>query len=77
MATISPQQARELQKAIGPKYGYLVRLRERMEKAVMTNDPLFKVVSAAEEAMQRLSVLMHYRGCEHGVGLPPPPNLSK
>jgi hypothetical protein len=39
----------------------------------MNNDPLFQVVSAAEEAMQRLSVTMHYRSCEHGVGFPSNP----
>jgi hypothetical protein len=59
---------RELSKAVGPKYGYLVRLRRRMELAHMTLDPLYKVVSQAEDAMQTLSVLLHYRSCEHGVG---------
>jgi hypothetical protein len=64
-------QAKRISAAIGPGFGYLVRLRTRMEKVGFpSNDPLFKLVVNAEDAMHRLTVAMHYEGCKSGVGRP-------
>jgi hypothetical protein len=62
-------QAKRIGAAIGPGFSYLVRLRARMEKVGFpSNDPIFKLVVKAEDAMHRLTVAMHYESCESGVG---------
>jgi hypothetical protein len=62
-------QAKRISNALTPGFGYLVRLRARMEKVGFpSNDPLFRLVLNAEDAMHRLTVAMHYEGCKSGVG---------
>ena len=71
MATLTRELAEALGRAIRPKLGYLVRLRERMDRAAFSHDPLYPLVRSAEEALHRLSVALHYRSREHGTGQPP------
>jgi hypothetical protein len=53
--------------------GYRHRLRRRMEQTFERKDPLFRLVCQAHDAMHNLSVSLHYRSCEGGVGPPPEP----
>jgi hypothetical protein len=53
--------------------GDLYRLRRRMEQTLDPNDPLFLLVCQAYDVLHSLSVHLHYRSCEGGVGPPPEP----
>ena len=49
--------------------GYLVRLRQRMEKVgFLPGDPLYRLVREAEDKVHHLSVELHYRSCGGRVG---------
>jgi hypothetical protein len=61
-----------LQKAVAPMLAYLCKLRERMQRVgFLPQDPLYQVVERAYDAVQSLSVKLHYLGCDHGTGNPP------
>jgi hypothetical protein len=67
MDTLTPKQVRDLADAIHTRYGYLHRVRERMHRMGFTpDDELLPLVSAAEDALQRLWVFLHYRACNDG-----------
>ena len=61
-------QIERIHQTIGPALGYLYRLRRRTEQTLNPKDPLFLLVCQAYDAMHRLSVDLHYRLCEKGVG---------
>ena len=64
-------QAEQINKALFPLANYLVRLRSRMEKVgFLPDDPVFMLVSKAQDAVQHLRVTLHYRSCKSGVGMP-------
>jgi hypothetical protein len=66
---IRKDQAATLCRGIHPGLRYLARLRSRMEQAgFLPDDPLFRLVSKAYDAVHALSVHMHYRSCKSGVG---------
>ena len=68
--TMTRDQAKAISETIRKQLGYLHRLRERMVAVGFPpEDLLFKKVEAAYDAMHRLSVELHYIGCE-GVGRP-------
>lgn len=69
MAHVTQAEARVLTEAVRQRARYVVQLRERLEKTGRKDDPLYPVVKAAAEAMHRLWVQLHYRGC--GVDRPP------
>ncbi len=68
---LEPWQAGRIHEALFPGVNYLLRLRDRMGKVAMPNDPLLEMVREAYEATWRLYVEMHYRSCESGVGRKP------
>jgi hypothetical protein len=49
-------QIERIHRTIGPALGYLYRLRQRMEQTLDSNDPLFRLVCQAYDAMHWLSV---------------------
>jgi hypothetical protein len=56
-------------KSVGPMLGYLVRLRQRMDKVgFVPGDALYRLVRDAEDKLHHLSVELHYRSCGGGVG---------
>jgi hypothetical protein len=69
MKAITQAEAGVLAEAVRRRVGYLVLLRERMEKTGRKSDPLYPAVCAAQEAMHNLWVRCHYRAC--GVDRPP------
>lgn len=62
------EQARHLSELMQPRVGYIVRVRERMERAGMDQDPLYKLLAKAEDTIRHFAVALHYRSCESGVG---------
>jgi hypothetical protein len=62
------EQARRLSELMQPRVGYIVRIRERMDRRGMQNDPLFKLLVKAEDALLHFTSVLHYRSCEMGVG---------
>jgi hypothetical protein len=74
MPHVTQAEARQLVEAVRRRARYMVLLRERMEKAGRTDDPLYPAVVAAHEAMHSLWVHLHYRAC--GVDRPPEPDGS-
>jgi len=72
---LTKDEAEKLYKGLFPGANYLIRLRERMAKAGFAQeDELFKLVVAAQSAMQHLRTVVHYMACESGVGRPPAEN---
>ena len=68
--TIKRKQAATINKALWPSLNYLFRLQTRMVKVGFPPaDPLYLLVSAAYDAVQRLHVETHYLSCK-GVGRP-------
>jgi hypothetical protein len=68
--SIKRWQAKRIQAALHPSLNYLLRLRERMEKkGFPPNDPYYKHVFCAYDAMQTLVNQTHYLTC-NGVGRP-------
>ena len=70
MARLTRDQADAFARAIHTRLGYVVRARERMERAALTSDPVYQLVRAAEEALHSLFVAVHYRSCDGGTGEP-------
>ena len=66
MATLTREQVEVLGRAVRPKLGYLVGLRERMDRAAFSNDPFYPVVRNAEKVPHRLSVDWHYWSGQRG-----------
>ena len=73
MDRLTPDQARKIHDALGPATGYLWRLVERMcETDGRLRDPeLYRLVTAARNAMHALTVELHYQAVGHRVGRPP------
>jgi hypothetical protein len=73
MDRLTTDQARKIHDALGPATGYLWRLVERMCKTdLRLRDPeLYRLVTAARNAMHALTVELHYQSVGHGVGRPP------
>jgi hypothetical protein len=73
MDRLTPDQARKIRDAVGPATGYLWRLTDRLVKVGLdVRDPkLYRLATAALDAMHSLSVELHYQSCGHGVGRPP------
>jgi hypothetical protein len=64
---VTKAQAAKLNKALYPPTNYLVRLRRRMERLGFPfNDPLYMLVCAAHEAVNRLRLGAHYLSCDVG-----------
>ena len=69
MTKLTREQAAAVAKSVGPLLGYLVRLRQRMEKVgFLPGDPLYRLMRDAEDKLHALSVELHYRSCAGGVG---------
>ena len=67
---LQPWQAKRIHRAIGPTVGYLSRLRRRVEQQFSSNDEFFRLVMQAFDALHALSVHLHYRSVDGGVGEP-------
>ena len=67
---ITKAQAKALSKALYPHVNYLSRLRKRMEVVgFLPNDKLYLLVRKAHDALDELSIAVHYLSCD-GVGSP-------
>jgi hypothetical protein len=67
---ITKAQAKALSKALYPHVNYLSRLRKRMEAVGFPpNDRLYLLVRKAHDALDELSIAVHYLSCD-GVGNP-------
>lgn len=67
---VRKSQAKQISHALFPKINYLFRLRKRMEEVGFPpNDKFYLLVCKAYDAMQQLSVEVHYLSCD-GVGNP-------
>ena len=63
------EQAACINKALYPLANYLIRLRRRMERVgFLPDDPFYRLVAKAQDAVQQLTVDLHYRSCRSGVG---------
>ena len=72
---LRPDQAAALSRGIAPGLRHLAPLRTRMERAGFPpDDPLFRLVAKAYDAVQHLSVHVHYLSCQSGVGKPGSPD---
>lgn len=68
---ITCAQAARIRTHTGPVLGYLLRLRERMDhRGFWNQDPFYKKVADACEAMHSLNVELHYMSVPRGVGRP-------
>jgi hypothetical protein len=68
---LTPEQAGTLYRGLVGGMTYLLRLRTRMEKTgFKPDDPVYRLVCQAYDAMHRLSIDLHYRSCKSGVGRP-------
>lgn len=62
------EQARVLSDLMQPRVGFIVTVRERMCRAQMDQDPLYKLLLQAAHALRSFTVSLHYRSCESGGG---------
>jgi hypothetical protein len=61
---LTTEQVKPVAAAVCRQKEYLYRLRERMQKRGITeSDPLYAKVQAAYDAVFRLWIDLHYRGC--------------
>ena len=68
---ITTDQAAKIKDAIGPAFGYLSRLVQRMERrGFPPDDQLFKLATAAHDRMQHLWITLHYMSIKEGVWRP-------
>jgi hypothetical protein len=66
---VSREQAEAIKEKIGPMFGYLNRLKKRMNKAFARDDSLFAEVIDAADALHKLNVSIHYLSCgKKGAG---------
>jgi hypothetical protein len=72
MDRLTTEQAAQVRDARGPATDYLWRLLERMDKTnLRLGDPkLYRLVTAARDAMHALGVELHYQSCGYGAGRP-------
>jgi hypothetical protein len=69
---LTTTQAKQIQARVSPAFRYLSKLKGRMEqRGFPEDDDLYRTVSKTLDAMQHLSVVLHYMTCTHGVGQPP------
>ena len=77
---LTHNQCQKMRDALFPLANYVVRMKKRMEKlGFPRRDPLYALVAASQEDLQRLSMELHYRSCKSGVargGSPLLPNPS-
>jgi hypothetical protein len=66
---ITQAEAGVLAEAVRRRVGFLVTLRQRMERPGRTGDRAFPLVRAAEDAMRSLWAELHYQSC--GINRPP------
>jgi hypothetical protein len=72
MDRLTRPQVEALRDAIHERLGWMIRVRERMDKTGFNpTDELYPLIKAAEDALHRLWVRLHYRSCGHGTGRPP------
>src|SRR4051812_28642333 len=65
---ITQEQVAEIREHLQPTLGYLTRLRDRMVKRRFPPDDLLMVdVQKACDAMQSISVRLHYLSCQGGT----------
>jgi hypothetical protein len=65
---VTKEQAKKLSRGLYPVQNYLYRLRRRMEQVGFPpTDPLYALVDAAYDAVQRPRIHVHYMTCD-GVG---------
>jgi hypothetical protein len=69
MPHVTQAEAGVLADAVRRRVGFLVTLRERMERTGRTADRAFPLVQAAEDAIRSLWAELHYRSC--GINRPP------
>ena len=70
--SITREQAAKLFDQLFPHANYLIRLRERASKKLSLEDPLYKAIAKAQDAIQSLCVEVHYLSCEPGSVWRPP-----
>ena len=69
---LTTEQTTKIRDAIGLTVGYLSRLVRRMERrGLPPDDMLFKLATEAYDKMYHLSIDLHYRSIQSGVGHPP------
>src|SRR4051794_11051640 len=66
---IRPEHAKVIARHVHEMVGYLHRLTGRLEmNGFVPQDRLMKVAAEARDRVQELWVLLHYMGCDAGVG---------
>jgi len=69
---LTTAQAGKIRDAIGPTVGYLCRLVRRMERrGFPPDDKLFRLATEAYDKIYHLSIDLHNRSIQSGVGCPP------
>jgi len=74
LSSLSPQQAAELGRRLGPMLGYLVKLTDRMQKCGWdSTDRVYARAWQARDALHEVCVRLHYASCGPGhAGNPGP-----
>lgn len=63
------EQLDSIRDRVRPMLGYFSRLENRMEaKGFTPDDRLFQRVLAAQDDLHRVTIKLHYRACDGGVG---------
>ncbi len=66
---LTPLQLQAIRTGLTPLARYLAKLRARMcERGFEADDELLALVTKADNAVDRLSIELHYRSCKSGVG---------
>jgi hypothetical protein len=69
---ITTEQAAKIKDAIGPAFGYLSRLVQRMDRrGFPPDDRLFQLATQAQDRMQHLWITLHSMSIKQGVGRKP------
>src|SRR5438045_212996 len=62
---LRPAHARAVLVTLRPMFGFLGRLRDRMYAVgFVEKDPLMQIVVTTHDSLHRLTVELHYQGCE-------------
>ena len=69
MPHVTRAEASVLAESVRQRVGFLVTLRQRMERTGRAHDPAFRLVREAEDALRSLWAELHYRSC--GINRPP------
>jgi hypothetical protein len=65
------EQAQQIRESLLPALGYLSRLKQRMDQTRFpSDDPVYRDVLKAQEAMQGLTMRLHYLTCSGATGDP-------